>query len=63
MCFSLHLEKLEKEAKFVVGESIILYRPPLTGLRIRWNFATFSDRLRDPLAQSFTKKEEEKQNK
>ena len=54
MCFLLHLEKVEKEAK-VLGKKINLYCPPHTGLRIRWNFSSVYSRLWDPLAHPFKK--------
>ena len=54
MCFQLHLEKLEKEAEFFLGE-ITLYYPPLTALKILWNFSFVYSCLRDPFAQPFQK--------
>ena len=56
---SLDLKKMEKEAKFWEIK-INLYSSPHTGLRIRWNFATVSSRLRDPVAQPLKNEEMEK---
>ena len=46
--FSLHLEKVEKEAQFW-ERNINMHCLPHTGLKIRWNFATICSCLRDLL--------------
>ena len=53
--FSIPPGKTEEGSK-IFGEKINFYCPPLTGLNIRWNFASISSRLRGPLAQPFRKK-------
>ena len=44
-------------------EKINVYRSPYNGLRIRWNIAAASSRLRDQLAQPFKKKKRTKTNR
>ena len=40
----------------IIGRKINICCAPHTRLRISWNFATVSSRLRDPLAQPFKKR-------
>ena len=52
MCFSFNPEKVEKEATFLGEKDKLVYIVhPLTGLKIRWSFATIYSRVREPLAQ------------
>ena len=44
----------------IFGVKIKMFCSPPTGLRIRWNFATASSRLLNPLTQPFKKEDEEK---
>ena len=62
MCFQLHLENVEKEAKFW-GKKINLYYHQHIGLRIRWNIAPVYSHLQDPLAQPFKEKEDKEEEK
>ena len=41
--------------KHKFGKKINLYCPPLTGLKVRWNFTTIYSQLRDPFAQPLKK--------
>ena len=63
MWFPLHREKVEKEAECSRKKINLYSPPPLTGLKIRWNFATICHPFARSVGTPVNKLRKRRQNK